>query len=319
MFKMAETNKHVIAVILPSYKVKEHIRNVVETIPDFIDYIIIVDDKCPEGSGKYVESFCSASDRIKIVYHEVNKGVGGAVISGYKLALELNVDIAVKMDGDGQMNPDYIQQLVDPIIQNKADYTKGNRFYDFKALKKMPAIRLFGNSILSFLLKVASGYWNIMDPTNGFTAINREAIESLNFDKISNRYFFESDMLVNLNICNKVVKDVNIPAFYGDEKSSMNIKSIVLKFPFLLCRRFSKRILLKYFIYDFNMASVYTLVGLPMLLFGAGFGIYRWIYGVMHGVENSTGTVMLSVLPLILGVQFILQAISIDIHSVPKK
>jgi len=316
---MEDTQKHIIAVILPSYKVKGHIKEVVETIPDFIDHIIVVDDKCPEGSGKYIEHCFAGNERVKIIYHDVNKGVGGAVISGYKLALELNVDIAVKMDGDGQMDPQYLKQLIGPIIQNKADYTKGNRFYDFKALKKMPKIRLFGNSILSFLLKVASGYWNIMDPTNGFTAINKEAIESLNFDRISNRYFFESDMLINLNICNKVVKDVNIPAFYGNEKSSMNIKSIALKFPLLLCRRFFKRILLKYFVYDFNMASVYTLVGLPMLLFGAGFGIYRWVYGVMHGIENSTGTVMLSVLPLILGVQFILQAISIDINSVPKK
>jgi len=316
---MEDTQKHIIAVILPSYKVKGHIKEVVETIPDFIDHIIVVDDKCPEGSGKYIEHCFAGNERVKIIYHDVNKGVGGAVISGYKLALELNVDIAVKMDGDGQMDPQYLKQLIGPIIQNKADYTKGNRFYDFKALKKMPKIRLLGNSILSFLLKVASGYWNIMDPTNGFTAINKEAIESLNFDRISNRYFFESDMLINLNICNKVVKDVNIPAFYGNEKSSMNIKSIALKFPLLLCRRFFKRILLKYFVYDFNMASVYTLVGLPMLLFGAGFGIYRWVYGVMHGIENSTGTVMLSVLPLILGVQFILQAISIDINSVPKK
>lgn len=316
---MEKTKKHIIAVAIPCYKVKDKIKDVVLSIPDFVNHIILVDDKCPQNSGKFVEEIAKDDKRITIVFHEKNQGVGAAVISAYQKAMELNADIVVKVDGDGQMDTAYMQELINPIITDKADYTKGNRFIDFKALKSMPRIRLFGNSMLSFMLKISSGYWDIMDPTNGYTAISKNAINCLNLKKMSKRYFFESDMLINLNIYNKVVKDINIPAKYGDEESSLNIGKIILKFPFLLFSRFCKRIFLKYFIFNFNMASIYTLIGMPMLLFGVIFGIIKWIYGINHNIETPTGTVMLSVLPLILGVQFILQAISIDVNSVPKK
>jgi dolichol-phosphate mannosyltransferase len=314
-----EKRKHSIAVAIPCYKVKNKIKDVILSVPDFVDYIIAVDDKCPQDSGKIVKEIAKTDKRITVLFHEKNQGVGAALASAYKKALEMDADIVVKIDGDGQMDTSYMQELIDPIINDKADYTKGNRFIDFKALKSMPRIRLFGNSMLSFMLKVSSGYWDIMDPTNGYTAISKKTIQCLNFKKMAKRYFFESDMLVNLNICNKVVKDINIPAKYDDEESSLNIGNIILKFPCLLFRRFCKRIFLKYFVFNFNMASIYTLVGMPMILFGGIFGIYKWVYGVNHHIETPTGTVMLAVLPLFLGVQFILQAISIDINSVPKK
>jgi glycosyltransferase involved in cell wall biosynthesis len=311
-------NQKKISVVIPAYKVVNHILKVIDGIPEFIDHIIVVDDKCPQNSGDFVNEK-SNNPKVTVIFNEENKGVGGAVITGYKRAVELNSDIAVKMDGDGQMDPAYLKQLILPIVEGNADYTKGNRFQNFKALRSMPKRRLFGNSMLSFLLKFTSGYWNIMDPTNGYTAIRTATFKGLDFNKISNRYFFESDMLINLNICNAVVMDVPIPAIYGDEESSLNIGNVLLKFPPKLLKGFIKWLVLKYFIYDFNLASLYTLIGLPMLIWGTVFGAYRWIYSIQTGIENTTGTVMLSVLPLILGVQFILQAISIDIGSVPKK
>ena len=305
------------AVVIPSYKVSKHILDVINNIPEFVNHIIVVDDKCPQNSGNIAVT--SNDKRVVVCYHEVNQGVGGAVVTGYKKALELNSDIVIKVDGDGQMDVAYMQKLIQPIVDEKADYTKGNRFTDFKALRQMPKIRLFGNSGLSFLVKASSGYWNMMDPTNGYTAINKHALEELDLDNLSKRYFFESDMLINLNIENAVVTDVDIPAKYGDEESSLSITKTLFGFPPKLFKGLCKRIFLKYFIYDFNMLSLYLVLGLPMILFGMSWGGFKWIEAIITNVETTTGTVMLSVLPIILGTQFLLQAIQIDMSNVPKK
>jgi len=306
-----------ISVVIPSYKVSKYILDVIKDIPEFVNHIIIVDDKCPQNSGQIAKT--STDNRVIICYHEKNLGVGGAVITGYKKALELNSDIVIKIDGDGQMDVNYMQKLIQPILDGKADYTKGNRFTDFKALRAMPKVRLFGNSGLSFLVKAASGYWNLMDPTNGYTAINKHALEELDLDNIAKRYFFESDMLINLNIENAVVVDVEIPAKYGDEESSLSITKTLVGFPPKLFKGLCKRIFLKYFIYDFNMLSLYLVVGLPMLFFGIVFGSIKWIEAIVSNIETSTGTIMLAVLPIILGTQFILQAIQIDMNNIPRK
>jgi len=309
--------KQKISVVIPAYKVSKHIVDVINNIPNIVDKIIVVDDKCPENSGKIVEKLNNS--RVKIVYHDINQGVGGAVVSGYKKSLELGMDIVVKIDGDGQMDINYLSALIQPIIEGKADYTKGNRFFDFKALQQMPKIRLFGNSGLSFLVKASSGYWNIMDPTNGYTAIHRKVLESLDLNKLAKRYFFESDMLINLNIKNAVVVDVPIPAKYGDEESSLSITKTLFGFPPKLLKGLCRRLFLKYFIYDFNMLSIYIIFGVPMVLFGTFFGLFHWILSAMNNVETPVGTVMLSVLPIILGTQFLLQAIQIDMSNVPRR
>ncbi len=306
-----------IAVVIPSYKVSKHILEVINDIPEFVNHIIVIDDKCPQNSGKIAES--SYDKRVIVCYHEANQGVGGAVVTGYKKAMELGAEIVVKIDGDGQMDVNYMQQLVQPLLDGKADYAKGNRFTDFKALRQMPKIRLFGNSGLSFLVKASSGYWNVMDPTNGYTAINKHALEELDLDSLARRYFFESDMLINLNIENAVVVDVDIPAKYGDEESSLSVTKTLFGFPPKLFKGLYKRIFLKYFVYDFNMLSLYLVMGLPMVLFGTIWGSIKWIEAIINNIETSTGTVMLAVLPIILGTQFLLQAIQIDMHNIPRK
>ncbi len=294
-----------IAVVIPSYRVKAFLKDVVLTVPEYVNDIIVVDDKCPEESFRVVEGM----ERVHIVRHEVNQGVGGAMVSGYKKALALEADIVVKVDGDGQMDPNLMMPLLKPLIENRADYTKGNRFRDLEALKAMPNVRLFGNSVLSFLVKTASGYWTIMDPTNGYTAIYRFALQDLPLDTLDKRYFFESDMLINLNIVGAVTKDVSMPAQYGDEESSLSIKKVIMDFPPKLFKGFLKRIKLEYFIYNFNAGSLYLTIGLPLLLFGI-------IYGVLTGGQGSE---IIIVLPIILGIQFLLQFLSIDMKAEPEK
>jgi len=312
-------NKNKIAVIIPCYRVLSQLPSVLKKIPSYVDFIILVDDRCPDNSVEITLRKTGKKTKIHAIYHEKNMGVGGAVVSGYKKALELKADIFVKVDGDGQMDPSKIRELILPLTKNEADYAKGNRFRDFSALKSMPKVRLIGNSILSFLIKCASGYWNIMDPTNGFTAINKNAVQSLPLNKLAKRYYFETDMLINLNIKNKVIKDVPISAVYADEKSSLSIVHSILTFPVKIFFSMLKRIIFKYYVYDFNMASLYLLFGLPMLLFGALFGLYKWYFSLINNTATSTGTVMLAVLPLILGTQFILQAINIDMNNIPRK
>ncbi len=307
-----------IAVVIPTYKATQHLSEVIEGIPSYIHHVIVVDDRCPEKSGKIAQKMAETDTRIHVIFHEKNKGVGGAMVTGYRAALALNCGIVVKMDSDSQMDPSYLPELLEPLINKKAAYAKGNRFVDFKALRAMPTLRLMGNSILSFMVKACSGYWNIMDPTNGYTAISVEALEKMNLDKLANDFFFESDMLIRLNIQNAVIKDVAIPARYGNETSNLSIRRVLFKFPFLLTKGLIKRFVLKYLIFDFNMASVYTLVGFPMVIWGLVFGIIKWIENANIHVSTPTGTVMMSVLPLILGTQFILAAINIDIQSTPK-
>ncbi len=191
-----------IGVVIPAYKVAKQICVVIQSLPSIVEHIIVVDDKCPYFSGKEAQKL--SDRRIEVLYHKQNTGVGGAVVTGYKKAMELGCDIVIKIDGDGQMNPSYIDKLILPLLKDEADYSKGNRFMNSNVLKNMPKIRLFGNSALSFLMKITSGYWNVMDPTNGYTAIRREVLEEIELNKISKRYFFESDMLIHLNIINAV-------------------------------------------------------------------------------------------------------------------
>jgi glycosyltransferase involved in cell wall biosynthesis len=311
---MSETKT---AVVIPAFKVAGHIKDVVESVPGGIDHVVVVDDACPESSGKVAEATGRAN--LTVLYHEKNLGVGGAMITGYRKALELGADIVIKMDGDGQMDPAYIPKLIEPLANGEADYSKGNRFRDFKKLGEMPRARLIGNSALSFLVKASSGYWNIVDPTNGYTAIHRRALERLDVDRTAKRFFFESDMLINLNIAGAVVQDIGIPARYGDEGSTLRVWKAPVEFLPRLLKGLARRIVLRYFVYDFNMASVYLLLGLPLFLFGVIFGAVEWAGSLATSEPTPLGTIMLAALPVILGLEMLLQAINIDINSVPKK
>ncbi len=306
-----------IAVVIPCYRTGTTVREVIAGVPSGVAHIIVVDDACPDSSGDAVAAL--GRPEVTVLRHERNRGVGAAMVTGYRKALELGCDIVVKMDGDGQMDPAHLPRLVAPLAADEADYAKGNRFRDFGALRGMPKLRLFGNSALSFLVKAASGYWNTMDPTNGYTAIHRRALERLPLERLSQRYFFESDMMIQLGIIGAVARDVDMPAQYGGEGSSLGIGRVLLEFPPKLIAGLVRRVFLKYFVYDFNMASVYILIGLPVFVASVVFGVIEWIDSILSGVPRTAGTIMLVALPIIVSFQMLLQAIQIDIDSVPRK
>jgi glycosyltransferase involved in cell wall biosynthesis len=249
----------------------------------------------------------------------VNQGVGGAMQTGFRKALELGLDVVVKMDGDDQMDPAELPRLIEPLLEGVADVTKGNRYEHVAALKSMPAIRIFGNAGLTFLVKLASGYWNLFDPANGYVALRGDLLQRVDIDKLHKRYFFESGFLIQLGIMRAVVKDIAIPARYGDEKSSLSITRTLFGFPPKLLWGFVRRIFWRHFVYDFTALSLYFLLGLPSLLWGVIYGSIVWLEVQATKVDATAGQVMLSAMPIILGVQFLTQCFAFDIQNVPKQ
>ena len=308
---------HCIAAVIPCYRVEREIQSVLRTIPSYIKHIIVVDDASPDSTADIVAAAGKADDRILLIQHPSNQGVGGAMVTGYRKALDLDAQVVVKIDGDGQMDMGHLTKLLQPLIDGKADYTKGNRFRDFKSLQQMPFIRRVGNMGLAFLAKAATGYWHIFDPTNGFNAIRGEVLAELPLDKIDRTYYFETSMLANLYLIGAVVKDIPMPARYQNEVSSLLVHRILFEFPPKLFSTFLRRLVLKNFIYDFSMGSIYLLTGLPLLIFGLIFGIYKWVEYASIGVPAPTGTVMIPTLSVLLGIQLLLSAIEIDLRSVP--
>ena len=307
-----------IAVVIPAYRVRQQIVGVCQGIPDFVTKIYVVDDACPDSSGDLVETAVSDT-RVSVLRHSINQGVGGAVMTGYLTALNEGADIIVKIDGDGQMDSQLISDFIEPIISGEADYTKGNRFYNLDAIKAMPSVRIFGNAILSLLTKLSAGYWNLFDPTNGFTAIHSEVCGRLPLNKISKRYFFETDMLFRLNTVRAVVIDIPMDAKYGEEISNLKISKIVGEFLFKHIRNLAKRVAYNYFLRDLSLASLELVVGLTMLIFGVFYGGFHWAHSASLGVPTAAGTVMVAAMPVLVGIQLILSFIGYDIASTPKR
>jgi dolichol-phosphate mannosyltransferase len=310
--------KYTIAVVIPAYKVGKKLEIVLSQITSEVDEIYVIDDACPGQSG--AKSVANSQDsRIRLIVHEENLGVGGATLSGYRRAIESKADIIVKLDGDGQMNPKLIKQLVKPIVENEADYVKGNRFFNIEEVRAMPKIRILGNVILSFYSKLSSGYWNIFDPNNGFTAIHKDTLKVLPLEKISKRYFFESDMLFRLNLARAKVVDMPMTAVYDDEKSNLSIRRTVIEFPIKHIRNLVKRIAYSYFLRDFTLASVELLLGSLLCAFGLITGTYNWIHSASLQRPTTTGTLILVAMAILSGIQLILSFTSYDMQNVPQE
>jgi len=260
-----------IAVVIPSFRVTRHILGVLGQMGPEVDRIYVVDDKCPDGSGALVERDCR-DPRVTVLYHEENQGVGGAVMTGYQAAIAEGMTVIVKVDGDGQMDPRLIARFAAPILRGEADYSKGNRFFDLEQIRAMPTVRLVGNALLSLMTKLSSGYWDLFDPTNGFTAIHADVARHLPFNRISRRYFFETDMLFRLNTLHAVVVDVPMDAHYGDEVSNLKISKIVTEFLVKHSRNFIKRIFYNYYLRNMSLASIELPVGLALVVLGAVYG-----------------------------------------------
>ena len=316
IFREALYKNKFVHVIIPAYNEERFITGVLSTIPDYIDEIIVVDD-CSDDNTFAVAS-ATTDPRVIVLKTPRNLGVGGAVILGYTKALELGGQVLVKMDGDGQMSPEHLEPLLNSIIEKEYDYAKGNRFLHSEAISQMPPLRIFGNIVLTFLTKAASGYWHIFDPQNGYTAIRGDAVQSIDLEKVEKRFFFENDMLVHLNIQNYRVTDVAMPARYGEETSHVHISKVLIAFPPLLLRRFGYRIFQKYILRNFSPVALFLLLGLPIFLWGAFFGLYLWAHALITNEPTLTGSIMLALVPIVLGFQLLLQAIVLDIQETPR-
>lgn len=312
--KLARTR---IGVVIPAFRVAKHIEKVVRDVPSFVTSIIVVVDASPDDSYERVEAL--KDPRVTLLRHSSNQGVGGAMQTGFAEAVRQKLDIVVKMDGDDQMDPDFIPALIEPLIRGHADMTKGNRYAVLSAIKSMPLVRIVGNAGLTFLVKLASGYWSLFDPANGYIAVRTHILRRMDLAKLPKRYFFESGFLIQLGIMQAVVIDVPIPARYGDEKSSLSIPRTLLGFPPKLLWGMVRRLFWRYFVYDFSAVSVYALLGVPMLIWGVVYGAIVWLEVQETHHDATAGQVMLAAMPIILGVQLLLQSIALDIASSPKR
>lgn len=305
-----------VAAVVPAYKEQDHIAAVIATMPPLVDHIIIVDDASPDATAERARA--AADDRTVVITLEKNQGVGGAILTGHRRALALGADVCVVMAGDGQMDPEFLPALLDPIASGRAQFTKANRFYGRGSFAGMPRTRVFGNVALSFLTKAASGYWNLFDPQNGYTAIHRDALERIPWDQIAKRYDFENDLLINLNILRVPAVDVPVPARYGTEVSGMNLASVGPRIAGRLLRGFWTRMWWKYVLQSFSAVALLFFSGLALLFLGSVIGV--WIIVQTLGPPMaSPGTVILCVAPLLSGLQLLLFAMLLDIQeSAPK-
>lgn len=307
-----------IAVVIPCYRVTRHIEGVLAAIGPDVDRIYCVDDACPDGSGSVVEVRCTDA-RVKVLRHENNQGVGGAVMTGYRAAIADGFHVIVKIDGDGQMDPALLPAFIAPILRGDADYTKGNRFWDLRNIQRMPLVRRVGNLGLSFLAKLSSGYWDLFDPTNGYTAIHASVAARLPFESISRRYFFETDLLFRLNTLRAAVVDVPMDAKYGDEASNLRVVKALFEFGWKHLRNFAKRIAYNYFLRDLSIASLELIAGSALAAFAFFFGGYHWVVAISTGSPTPLGTVMIATVSAISGLQFLLAFIGYDIANMPRR
>ena len=308
-----------IAVVVPCYNVQAHIEAVVQSIPDYVEVAVLVDDASQDHTAAIIDKLAQEGNgRVFVLHLPHNRGVGGAMLAGLGKTGELGADISVKMDGDGQMDPRYIPLLVEPLIVGKADYTKGNRFRSTLSLAQMPLVRRLGNAVLSLLTKFASGYWNIFDPTNGYIAIRREVFEMLPPKMVHPRYFFESSLLIALGILGAVVLDVPMEARYGTEKSLLRISQVIFEFPWQLALGFLRRLWFKKILYSLTMEAILGISGFVLFCLGFIFGLVEFMhYAIILKVAAPSGTVMTAALPVLLGFQMMMNAILLDIQSVP--
>lgn len=308
-----------ICCVIPAYRARDTICDVVADVSRFVDAVIVVDDGCPDGSGELVTQTFRGHRAVEVITRPRNGGVGAATKTGLERALEIGADVIVKIDSDGQMDPSYIPSIVE-LFDNDANlaFVKGNRFFDPRVLTKMPAVRLFGNSCLSLLAKFASGYWNILDPTNGYLAFSGRLLPAVNWKNFANCYFFEISVLCEFGLKRGTIAEMEMDTIYGRESSSLSIMRTLFAFPSKLAWLFLRRILLQYFIFDINLGSLYILLGFALSGFGAGFAIFEWVESALTNIPRTTGTVMLAVLPFLMGFQLLLNALLYDVQFAAK-
>jgi glycosyltransferase involved in cell wall biosynthesis len=304
-----------VAVVVPAFRERAHIADVIRTMPAAVDHVLVVDDASPDDTSQV--ALAVGDPRTEVLRHEKNKGVGGSIVTGHRRALELEADVCVVMAGDGQMDPEQLPRLLAPLAHDGYAFAKANRFYSATSFAGMPTYRVVGNVLLTFLTKAASGYWNLVDPQNGYTAITREYLERLPLDRLAERYEFENDQLIWLNILDARAIDVPIPARYGAEVSSLKLHAVVPRLVLLLARGFWRRVWHKYVLWSFSPVALLLIAGSLLVLFGLAIGIWAVIASV-GTAEASTGTWLLAVAPMLVGIQLLVQSLVLDIQATPR-
>lgn len=305
--------------VIPAFRAAATIAQVVARALEYASEIVVVDDACPENSGAVVRAAFPNASNVHVLEHECNGGVGAAMKTGIGFCIERDADTIVKLDADGQMDPAFVPVIAEAF---RADPTlvcvKGNRFFDSSVMLRMPKRRLFGNAVLSILAKFASGYWNLVDPTNGYVAFNGRLLRAVPWRSFANSYFFEISVLCELGLRRLPILELEMPTIYTGAPSSLSIPKVLWEFPPRLLRLTLRRVLLQYFVFDVNLASLYLAFGALLLLAGGGWGIYQWIVSSVTHVSRSTGTVMLAVLPFLMGFQLVLNALMVDVQFAQK-
>jgi len=305
-----------LAVVIPMYNPGSWVVKVLEHMPGEVGLVVVVDDGSTDGSPELVQAY--KDPRVVLVSMGKNCGVGAATWRGFGEAFARGAKVAVKVDADFQMDPALAPRIAAPVLEGRADFAKGNRFFHSQELWQMPFIRRLGNMGLSFLVKAATGYWNVFDPTNGFIALHRAVFPLLRPSAIAGDFFFEISLLAELGLHRCVVQDVPIPASYPHEHSHLSVRQSFFSFPWRLARLFFRRLWLQHFVQDFGPTALSLLSGLFLCLAGGTWGLYHWVKSAKAGLVTPTGTIMLAALPLIFGFQLLLQAVFFDVASVPK-
>lgn len=309
-----------VCCVIPAYKARRTICEVVRSALRFVDAVVVVDDACPEGCAEAVAAEYAGDQRVTLLRREQNGGVGAAMKTGIARCLQMDASVIVKLDADGQMDPGFIPGMVECFEADPGlAYVKGNRFVHPSVLSEMPRARLFGNAGLTLLVKFASGYWNILDPTNGFVAFNGRLLGQIPWERFADSYFFECSVLCQLGMRQAAIGELEMPSIYGTQhQSSLSIRRVLFEFPPKLFRMFMRRIFLQYFLFDINLGSIYLFFGAVLTLLGTAFGTFKWIQSVHTGEPRTTGTVMLAVLPIMVGAQLLLNALMYDVQFAPK-
>ncbi len=309
-----------VAVIIPAYKAEAHIEGVLRGIPSWVHRIIVVNDASPDATGERALEFASGNPKCTVLTHETNQGVGGAMVTGFKAVLEdPSVNVVIKMDSDGQMSPDRLSKFLEVLQQQGCDFVKANRFMHLKALQQMPLIRQIGNTGLGFLTKIATGYWSIFDPTNGFFGIRATTLKRLDLEQLASRYYFEISLLGELGMQRATVRDLPTPAVYSDEVSNLSVTRTLFDFPPRLFRTWLRRMVVRDLLWSFSAKTLFLFCGVILGLGGTIFGGVNWLrYGLMD-VPAPTGTVVLAALLVTLGFQLCLQFLVLDIQDEPKQ
>jgi glycosyltransferase involved in cell wall biosynthesis len=305
---------HTVSVVVPAYNEELLIRDTLTSIPSFVDRIYAVNDASTDKTQQIIDECTLNDSRIINIRHEQNRGVGAAIVSGYKQALADRMQVTVVMAGDNQMDPEVMPLLIEPVIQNRADYTKGNRLLSPEYRKGMSRWRFVGNSILTLLTKFSSGYWKLMDPQNGYTAISRRALERLSLDRIYSRYGYCNNLLVKLNIFGFRVMDVEMPARYGRETSKISYGSYIVNVSWLLFCDFFYRLRQKYIVLSFHPLVIFYILGAFLTIAGLLAGLYT-LYFVFILQGPIFIRAVLSLLIVALGIQFLSFALMFDIQE----